>query len=74
MDITQVHAARWTSHEDNDVLILQIELGSNNAVTLHVSKNGDPNIVRIWSGNGEQTFEEQTLKSFKQWLEETAKP
>ena len=60
--------AWWQLNEDDEVLSLQIELGSNRAVTLTISKIGDElNATTIWAGNREHTFGDDTLASFKQW-------
>ena len=63
--------AWWQINEDDEVLSLQIELGSNRAVTLTISKIGDGlNATTIWEGNREHAFGDDTLASFKQWLGE----
>ena len=60
--------AWWQLNEDDEALSLQIELGSNRAVTLTISKNGDgPNATTILAGNRKHAFGDDTLASFKQW-------
>jgi hypothetical protein len=61
----------WQINEDGEVLLLQIELGSDRAVTLTINKNGEGlNATTIWAGNKARAFGNDTLASFKQWLGE----
>jgi hypothetical protein len=63
--------AWWQLNEDDEALSLQIELGSNRAVTLTISKNGDGlNATTIWTDSKEHAFGNETVASFKQWIGE----
>ena len=63
--------AWWQLNEDDETLSLQIELGSNRAVTLTIRKNGDGlNATTIWAGSREHAFGNETVASFQQWLGE----
>ena len=67
--------AQWTINDYDDLFSLQIELGNDHAVTLGISKNGDPPSVVLWCGNGEHSFvptecdHGETLQSFKAWID-----
>ncbi len=62
----------WRISEDDKVLALQIELENDHAVTLTYRKNGDPPTVRLWRGNGEHDFGEDTIEAFRAWLEQAS--
>ena len=64
--------ARWVTHEDDDRLCLQIELGNDYAVTLTYWKDGEPPTARLWQGSREQDFGKDTIPGFRAWLEHAA--
>jgi hypothetical protein len=76
----QVHLARWRTHEDDGCFTLQIEIGNDRALTLVIWKNGDPNSVTVWTGNGEHSFirgdrwRDEPLDRFKEWTQAAVAP
>ena len=70
--------AKWTVHEDNGCVILQIELGNDHALTLRANDDGCGNGVAMWHGSGEHPFmcDEAGLgepeAALKAWLAEAA--
>jgi hypothetical protein len=49
--------AKWTVHEDDDRVTLQIELGNDHAVTLTAYRTFHAYSITMWSSAGEQPFE-----------------
>jgi hypothetical protein len=62
-------AAEWFVHEDQDRLMLQIELGKGHTVTLAAWKDGAPSGATLWLYDNDHDFEDNTVHSFKLWLE-----
>jgi hypothetical protein len=50
-----MQTAHWITHEADERLCLQIELGNDYAVTLTYWKDGEPPTARLWHGGGELT-------------------
>ena len=67
-----MQTAHWITHEDDDRLCLQIELGNDYAVTLTYWKDGEPPTARSWHGSREQDFGQDTIPGFRAWLEHAA--
>ena len=71
-------ACKWTVHEDDDRVTLQIELGNGHALTLTAYKDGRPNSVAKWYGSGEHPFVDhdgrgdESAERFKEELQEAA--
>ena len=67
-----MQTAHWITHEDDERLCLQIELGRDYAVTLTYWKDGEPPTARLWHGSDEHDFGLDTIQDFRAWLEHAA--
>ena len=66
--------ARWSTHEDDENLCLEIELGNDYAITLNIRKDGrQPSSVVLWHGGRERPFAQETAASFKLWTANAAR-
>ena len=69
------HPAKWCTHEDEDAVYLQIELGRDYAVLL-TCRPDEPPTVSLWHGSGYHDFNRTELShgvtpdSFRKWIEE----
>ena len=57
----------WHDSDSSDAYCLQIELGNDHAITLTVSQKHPPS-VDILHGNGEHSFADETLDSFREFV------
>ena len=64
-----MQTAHWITHEDDERLCLQIELGRDYAVTLTYWKDGEPPTARLWHGSREHDFRAgQQSRTFERGL------
>jgi hypothetical protein len=63
--------AYWSIADDSERLSLQIELGADYAVTVTVCEV-DGARTTLWHGAGEQSFADQSRRSFRAWLDRLA--
>jgi hypothetical protein len=61
-------AARWQVIPDNEGLTLLVELWNGHAITL--TTWADDRIVTLWNGNKGHNFADDTLASFRRWLDQ----
>jgi hypothetical protein len=57
-------------HENAEALRLQIELGNDHAVTLTCLKFDQSGGAVLWTGSGEHDFSNDTVESFRRWIQE----
>ena len=67
-----MQTAHWITHEDDDRLCLQIELGNDYAVTLTYWKDGEPPTARLWQAAANTTSGRTQSRAFRVWLEHAA--
>ena len=67
----QTMTARWSivTAGTGDMVTLQIELWNGHAITLTVWK--DDHAAMLWQGSDGRDFGEETLPSFRAWLQAT---